>query len=137
MSLKNCKRCGILFNFQEHSVCQQCLGKEEEDFQKIWDYMREHPGVSVLELSRKTGVEPAVITRFRREGRLASDEMNDDSGGKVCESCGAPIYQGRYCNKCVGKLRSELTQAAKEMRNQAEVKIPGKVHSLDSIYKRR
>ncbi|HBK69615.1 MAG TPA: MerR family transcriptional regulator [Firmicutes bacterium] len=137
MSLKNCKRCGSLFSFQEHNVCQQCLGKDEADFQKIWEYMREHPGVSVLVLSRETGVEPAVITRFLREGRLASEEMDEDSGGKVCESCGVPIFQGRYCQKCVVKLRSELTQAAKDIRNRAEVKIPGKVHSLDSIYKRR
>lgn len=138
LNLKNCKRCGKLFNFHDHNVCPACIGKDEEDFQKIRDYMREHPGVSTLELSQKTGVEPATITRFLREGRLATEEATaETSSGLLCESCGIPIYQGRYCKKCVNKLRSELKQAARDLKQRDDIKVHGKIHSLDSYRKRR
>ena len=137
MRLKNCKRCGKLFNFHDYTVCPECIGKEEEDFQKIRDYMRENPGVSTLELSQETGVGASVITRFLREGRLTTGEMEEDSTGLICESCGAPIYQGRFCKKCVNKLGSELQQAARDLKRRDDIKLHGKMHSLDSYRKRR
>ncbi len=78
MSVKNCKRCGKLFKFQLHNVCQSCLIKDQEDFDKIWEYMRTHPRVSVLELSRNTGVKPDVINRFLREGRLTVQSRDSE-----------------------------------------------------------
>ena len=78
MSIKNCKRCGKLFKFQQHNVCQSCLIKDQEDFDKIWEYMRTHPRVSVLELSRNTGVKPDVINRFLREGRLTVQSRDSE-----------------------------------------------------------
>ena len=44
LEYKNCKRCGKLFHFQLHNVCQSCLSKDQEDFDKIWTYM--HPSKS-------------------------------------------------------------------------------------------
>ncbi|NLM36612.1 MAG: hypothetical protein GX202_00615 [Firmicutes bacterium] len=71
MSVHNCKRCGKLFTFNGHSVCSHCVEKDRADFELIQDYLLTHPYVSALELSLETGVEPAVITRFQREGRIS------------------------------------------------------------------
>ena len=135
MGLTNCKRCGKLFNLQGHTVCSNCRAKDADDFSKIWEYMSTHPGVTILELSRETGVEPSVITRFLREGRLTTDSR--ESGDLLCESCGSPINEGRYCNKCAQQLRGELMKASKGLSNRAEVKRQGKAHPYDSFSKRR
>lgn len=139
LSLRNCKRCGKLFHFQQHSVCQQCLVKDQEDFQKIYDYMYEHPGVSALELSRETGVKPEVITRFRREGRLATQVTDGEPPNLTCESCGAPLEQGRYCPQCLAKLQKELKHVTKGMDKPVEIKQHGKVHTMNTLnkYKQR
>ena len=78
LDLKNCKRCGKLFSFHDHNVCRDCLEQDNAEFAKIRDYVRRHPGVTALELSRETGVAPVVITRFQREGRLTTEEKKVD-----------------------------------------------------------
>lgn len=127
MSLKNCKRCGKLFQFQQHSVCQSCLVKDQEDFSKIWNYMQEHPRVSVLELSRETGVRAEVINRFRREGRLAVQSTNGEPANLTCEACGIPLEQGRYCQQCLAKLSTAF--------QGRDLKERGKSRSLDYSYR--
>lgn len=104
MSLKNCKRCGKLFNSQGYSVCPPCLEKDRVDFERIREYMLTHPYVSALELSRETGVKPAVITRFQREGRFISREQQEAE--LRCTACGEAITAGQICNDCLKKLGS-------------------------------
>ncbi|HHX60494.1 MAG TPA: MerR family transcriptional regulator, partial [Epulopiscium sp.] len=45
MDVKSCKRCGVLFH---HVVgpplCQKCKKKDEEDFQRVKEYLYENPG---------------------------------------------------------------------------------------------
>ncbi|HHT49381.1 MAG TPA: MerR family transcriptional regulator [Firmicutes bacterium] len=135
MSLSNCKRCGKLFDFQGHKVCQECLPKDTEDFAKIWEYLSKRPSAAVLELSRETGVEPAVINRFRREGRLVIDPKK--GGDHFCAACGIPIHEGRFCSDCATQLRNEMLMANNELGSRAEVKMKGKVHTMDSIKKKR
>ncbi|NLM36613.1 MAG: hypothetical protein GX202_00620 [Firmicutes bacterium] len=84
MGLHNCKRCGKLFISKGHSVCSQCVEKDQADFELIREYLLAHPYVSALELSQETGVEPAVITRFQREGRLAICEKQEGDLPSVC-----------------------------------------------------
>ncbi|NLY91500.1 MAG: MerR family transcriptional regulator [Firmicutes bacterium] len=135
MSLRNCKRCGKLFDFQGHSVCQTCLVKDTDDFAKIWEYLSQNPSAAVLELSRATGVDPVVINRFRREGRLVIDPKKGEK--LFCASCGKQINEGRFCSDCANQLRMEMLAANNELAMQAEVKMKGKVHTMDSLKKRR
>jgi hypothetical protein len=72
LRLINCKRCGKLFTFHGHYVCQACQELDTIDFAKIWAYVQTHPRVTALELSRETGVNSSVILRFQREGRLST-----------------------------------------------------------------
>ena len=110
MSLKNCKRCGRLYSFHGHSVCKHCLEKDNADFARIQDYLLTHPYVSALELSRETGVDPAVITRLQREGRFINREQQE--GTLVCATCGALVPAGQLCQDCA-KKRGLLKSTAK------------------------
>lgn len=104
MSLQNCKRCGKLFNSKGHSVCPQCVEKDNADFERIREYMLTHPNVSALELSRETGVEPSVITRFWREGRFITREKQE--GDFLCAVCGVLVPAGQSCPECARRNNS-------------------------------
>ncbi|HEY8392433.1 MAG TPA: MerR family transcriptional regulator [Capillibacterium sp.] len=133
MSLKNCKRCGKLFSFQGHNVCQDCLAKDTDDFTKVWEYLSERPSASVLEISKATGVEAVVINRFRREGRLVIDPKKGEK--LFCLSCGKQIYEGRFCSDCANQLRTEMEAANQELARR-EIKVRGRVHTMDSLKNR-
>lgn len=136
MSIRNCKRCGKLFSFQGHDVCQACLVKDTDDFTKIWEYLSVHPSATVLELSEATGVAPAVINRFRREGRLVIDPKKGEK--LFCLSCGKQIYEGRFCSDCANRLRTEMQAANnKDLGSNGEIKMKGKIHTMDSLKNRR
>jgi len=137
LSLRNCKRCGKLFDLQGHNVCEECQVKDADDFAKIWDYLSTHPSAAVLELSKATGVDPVVINRFRREGRLMIDPKKHRKS--FCAFCGIQINEGRFCSDCANRLRMEMLVASKELadRSEVEIKMKGKIHTIDSIKKRR
>ncbi|MDA8233875.1 MAG: hypothetical protein M0Z31_03530 [Clostridia bacterium] len=110
MTVKNCVKCGKLFMYVNRSVCPECVEKEEQDYNKVRDYLREHPGAQVEEIGRETGVEENLIMRFLREGRLittASPELE-------CLSCGAPIPYGRLCEKCSKAVSHDIEVVHKE-----------------------
>jgi len=74
------------------------LEKDNADFERLRQYILTHPYASVLELSQETGVEPAVITRFHREGRFINREKQE--GNLLCAQCGAPVPAGQFCKEC-------------------------------------
>lgn len=88
------------------------MEKDAVDFERIRDYMSKHPTASVLELTQETGVDAAVITRFRREGRLMSRDKLD--GVHLCAACGIPISAGGFCGECTSKLRSATAKGQKK-----------------------
>ena len=81
----------------------------------------------MLELSQNTGVKPEVINRFRREGRLAVQNTDYEPASLTCESCGAPLEQGRYCPQCMGKKPTAI--------QGSNLKQRGKSGSLRYSYK--
>ena len=108
-SLRNCPECGRIFGYVGRNMCPACLDKEEEDFQVVRKYVRDHPGHSVLEVSDDTGIDEEKILQFLRDGRLRSKGME-----KVleCERCGKKISQGRFCDFCMGQIESNIRGAA-------------------------
>ncbi len=104
---RNCKRCGKLFASSYGSVCQQCLAKDESDFKLVKEYIYEHDGVTITEVSEATGVPAQRILRYLKEERL---ELNGTGGGILlsCESCGTAILSGRYCESCKNDLANGL-----------------------------
>lgn len=105
----NCRRCGKIFSHTDKPICPECVKKEEEDFAAVKDYIKENPGKNMQEISDETGVPIKILTKFLREGRI---EFSDGSASYIsCESCGAPLSSGRYCNSCLSKLGKEIMGA--------------------------
>lgn len=115
MNVRNCKNCGRIFNYVGGSVlCQLCREKLEEKFHEVKEYIRANPGVGISEVSEACDVEPGQIRQWLREDRL---ELSEDSPIFMnCESCGAPIRSGKYCEKCKLEMSNGFRQVLKSNR---------------------
>ena len=107
MNVRNCRKCGRIFNYVAGPpICPACREAEEEKFQEVKEYIRENPSQGVTEVAAATDVSPKQIRRWIREERLS---FSEESGvGIDCESCGAMIRSGRLCQKCKEKLLGRM-----------------------------
>jgi flagellar operon protein (TIGR03826 family) len=117
MSIKNCPQCGKIFNFVRTNLCPECLEKEEQIFRVIRDYISQHPGVSVVDVSRDTGISEEKVLRFLRQGRLAIG--GEKQVKPECEICGKFVSGGRYCSACQEKLTAGLKKVVQEENKKA------------------
>lgn len=110
MNIRNCKMCGRIFNYVAGPVlCPGCKDSLEAKFQEVKEYVREHKGAGIAEVAEACDVEAAQIRQWLREERL---EVTEDSAIFLsCESCGAPIRCGRFCEKC----KMEVTKGFKDV----------------------
>ncbi|NSW90057.1 MAG: MerR family transcriptional regulator [Firmicutes bacterium] len=116
--LKNCKRCGKLFNYIGGiPICPACKDEEEADFQKIKKYLYENPGASISQVASDLNMGIDKIKKFLREGRL---EIIGDDGIPIlrCEKCGEPIKTGRFCDECSRSMSTEFSMAANKMKGK-------------------
>ena len=113
MNVKNCRSCGKLFNYIGGlPLCPGCKAEAESKYQTAREYIREHRGATIKEVSEQCEVDEAQIRQWVREERLVFDT---ESGiGVVCESCGVIIGSGRYCDKCKASLMSGLQAAGRQ-----------------------
>lgn len=70
MSVVSCKGCGGIFAFLPRGLCAECIDRREESFHTMRDYLRDHPGASIIAACTETGVEERLVAEFIREGRL-------------------------------------------------------------------
>jgi len=122
LEVRNCIRCGKLFNYLGKPICNGCIEKDEEDFEKVKEYIYDHPKCSISEVAEAIGVSIRKITKFLREERL---EVAEGSvGWLTCESCGEEIKTGRYCKECSGGLRERLSSISGiEQDKEPEVEL--------------
>jgi flagellar operon protein (TIGR03826 family) len=104
MELRKCPRCGNLFAYVAIPICDKCLQKEEDDFIKVRDYLRENPMSGLKETSKDTNVSEDLILHFLKEGRIVATTAFGEI--LTCERCGKPINSGRFCEKCIMELRT-------------------------------
>jgi uncharacterized protein len=107
--LGNCPNCGKLF-LRIRNLCDQCIQKQEEDYRKVADHLRQYPGCSIQELSEATGVSTAQIRQFIQSERIIAGHFPNLS--YPCETCGVSIRSGKICDKC--------TKAVQELKLQVE-----------------
>jgi len=132
MPLSKCPRCERLFNKSENAiypVCNACIDKEQQDYDKIRKALEENGSMNAFEISEKTGVSLDVILRMCDQGFFETEFQAE----KVyCGRCGAPAISRskQLCESCLLQLQreclkaiSELRQALKEkaMRNKLDV----------------
>ena len=107
MNVRNCKKCGKLFNYVAgQPICPACKEALEETFQTVKEYIRDNTHVSIREVAQECKVDENQIRQWVREERLVFAEPS--VAGIVCESCGAPIATGRFCEKCKANTINSL-----------------------------
>jgi len=108
MDLVHCQRCRRVFVRVNKNICPRCLQEIEQEFLRCHDFLRDHPGATVMEIHEGTGVSVKQIEEFVKEGRfLVSRGEHLESS---CERCGRRIRSGRYCDQCYHELFRELSQ---------------------------
>lgn len=127
MNIVQCRMCNKPFQSLGGRICPACLDSIDKDFVVVRDYIYEHPGAHIDDVSEETEVAKAVILHLLKEGRLQLD--NPDSGGiLLCEVCKKPISSGRMCDDCKGNVASTMQKSITE-RNPEAAKSPEKKQS--------
>ncbi|QNU67199.1 MerR family transcriptional regulator [Ruminiclostridium herbifermentans] len=68
---KKCRQCGGTFLYTTNDdLCFSCIQKNELEFQKIKNFLKEHPRSSVALISTTLDISVATIQKFIDEGRL-------------------------------------------------------------------
>lgn len=111
--LGNCRKCGRLF-LRIRDICDECFQKQEEDFIKAAEYLRDYPGSTIQELSEATKVSVGQIREFILAERIVAGYFPNLS--YPCESCGTMIRSGKNCSAC----KDNLKQLAKQMEKKEQ-----------------
>lgn len=129
--LKNCVECGRIFSpTRGEKICRDCRLKEEELERQVMSYVRDHPGISIQEAVRGTGVPEKIVKRMAREGMFVTQGFAANVT-YPCTRCGKPISSGTYCTDCLQALRNETKKAAESM--QIRAKTDKKMSTIDRL----
>ncbi len=113
MNVKNCKKCGRIFNYVAGPpVCPVCREESEKKFIEVKEYIREHKISGVTEVAEACDVEVRQIRQWVREERL--EFSADSTVGIECEGCGTMIRSGRFCERCKAGMAKELGDSIKK-----------------------
>ncbi len=112
MDVRNCRKCGRIFNYvMGPLMCPACAEEQEAKFQTVKTFIRENPGVGVPEVAKECEVDPSQIYQWLREERLQLGEGSMIS--LECENCGVSIQSGRLCDKCKRDMVNGMRQASR------------------------
>ena len=101
MDVRNCKKCGKLFNFTGEPLCPACAKELESKFFEVRTYIYDNPKASMSTVAEEMDVPIQQIKKWVRQERLA---FTKDSGISIeCENCGRAILTGRYCSEYKSK----------------------------------
>ena len=107
MDFRNCKECGRVFQSNGFGkICPRCQMDDEVNYAKVKEYVYDHPGADISEVSDKTEVSKDKILHYLRDGRL--EIIGGDSMILDCERCGTGISTGRFCRDCAKELERGL-----------------------------
>lgn len=121
MNVRNCRKCGKLFNYVTGApVCPACKEALEEKFREVKKYVQENKGVTIHDVVENCEIDAQQVRQWVREERL------EFSGGGVtgitCEKCGAEIGTGRFCQKCKKEMTENLSGALPKKPKEEPVK---------------
>ena len=122
MEVRNCTSCGRLYNvLGRERICPACKALLEDKFQQVKRFLNENPNSSVEVVAKENDVSTKQIRQWVREERLILSSGIID--GITCETCGAPIITGRYCERCKAELSQSFENALDRPRTiKPEVK---------------
>lgn len=120
--LRNCRRCGRIFNYLSGSpICTSCKEDDENDFKRVKQYLYENPKATISEVASELDISIEKIKKFLREERL---EIVGNGGitGLECEKCGTFIKTGRFCDDCNKDLALGFSNAARKIEQNVRSK---------------
>lgn len=124
--VRNCRRCGRLFNYiGGRPICHDCKKQDEKEFKRVKEYLYDHPKASIIDVSNALEISVQKIKSYLREGRL---EIVGGEGNLVleCEKCGKSINTGRFCEQCSRELSEGFKSTADEMNKSVSGDIDKK-----------
>lgn len=134
MNVRNCRKCGKIFNYVTGpSICPQCREAQEARFQDVKKYVMENKGSGIQDIADNCEIEIPQIQQWIREERLVFSE--DSPISIECEICGTMIKTGRYCNKCkantANDLNSSIHKSSPQQNLKNDLKANPKMRFLD------
>ena len=132
--MKTCKGCGNPFVPQNNEdFCFRCRNSDSAKEAEIMDYLRNNPGVSILEVSRHTRLPKGTLLNMAREGRFAGITLGKDFG-RPCPVCGKMITSGTYCPSCFELLKKDSKNAGNIAAAQAKLAAQSKDDAMFSAF---
>lgn len=121
MPLTRCPRSGQLYNSDEGPVHPDCMAEEEEDYERIHAYLREHPHASPTEAEAATGVDHDVLVRMVEQGMI-----------KMLTKREAEEQRKRLSERELQRLNAKVAQeiASIKLPQKKDVEFGGTVRSL-------
>ena len=121
MNIRNCARCGKMFNYIVGPViCESCKKEMEDEFQKVKKYIGENPAATMKQITEDNNVKMSQVREWIREERLMFTQNSPLQ--LTCEKCGVQIQTGRFCAKCKAATANGLTNAF--VKDKPEIRKP-------------
>lgn len=70
MDIKNCRRCGKIYQYRGSKYCSKCMLELDEIFIRVRDYIYDNPNATVLDVFETLDVNEDIILEFLKQGRL-------------------------------------------------------------------
>jgi predicted amidophosphoribosyltransferase len=131
MNVKNCVRCGRIFNYiGGEPICVSCKSELNDLFEVTKRYIRDNPSANIAQVAEDCKVSIKLIHQWVREERLIFAEGS--AIGVECEICGENIRTGRYCEKCKHDIQHNLNGAYdKDTDKMKKEKVIAKMRYLN------
>ena len=133
MNVRNCRKCGKLFNYIAGApVCPACKDALEKKFQEVKKYVQDNKGVTIHDVVENCEIDAQQVRQWVKEERL--EFSGDGATGITCEKCGVTIATGRFCQKCKNEMTENLGKALPKRQQEApkkkDTKDPAKMRFL-------
>ncbi|MBN2221201.1 MAG: flagellar protein [Vallitaleaceae bacterium] len=117
MNVRNCVKCGKIFNYVAGPpICVQCRKALEDVFKDVRVYIRDNPEAGINEVAEANDVDVRQIRQWIREERLSFS--SDSAVGIDCERCGKSIRTGRFCDTCKAETLNNLNHAYEKPKSE-------------------
>jgi flagellar operon protein (TIGR03826 family) len=113
MGLANCPECGKLYVENAVRVCPECYRRQEDDAEKVVEYLRNVDKATLEEIHQATGVKHKIILRLLHSGRIVGSTIS-----YPCETCGTLIDNGRICDKCSRNILDQIKVDEKHVEHE-------------------
>ncbi len=88
-------------------VCPICQKSKKESQQKIRNYIKNNPKISIIELTKNLNISEEIVVECLKAGIIETTKKSPTL--LSCLKCGEPIRSGEYCEKCKRKGRRVIS----------------------------